>query len=82
MKDLLEKFLPLIEKLKDKKKIVIIVSSVLIVAIYLGVHYGYINESLVNVDSVIHSVENLFGNSTDSLPKPIVDTVQVVKDSL
>lgn len=82
MKNLLEKILPLIEKLKDKKKIVIIVSAVLIAALYLGVHYGYISEELINVDSVIHSVEGLLGNSSDSLSKPVVDTVQVVKDSL
>jgi hypothetical protein len=81
-----EKALSLLGALKGKKPVVIGVSIVVFVLAALGVHYGYIPEELLNVDSIVKYVSGAFSSPTeqvvDSVAVEAVDTTISVIDSL
>lgn len=82
MKNLVAKLLPLVEKLKGKKPLVIILSVVVVGAYYYGVNKGYIGENAINLDSVINYLDSTFTTvPTDSVEVP-ADTAQVIMDSV
>jgi hypothetical protein len=73
MKNLVSKLMPLVQKLKGKKKIVIILSVVAIAAYVFAVQKGYIAEDAVKLDVVMDYINSTF---TDSIAIP-VDTLSV-----
>ena len=86
MKNILSKLVPLVSKLKGKKKIVIVLSVVAIAAYVFAVQKGYIAEDAIKLDVVIDYISNIFTDSTvapvDSIISP-VDTLAVkVVDSI
>lgn len=86
MKNIVSKLVPLVSKLKGKKKIVVILSVVAIAAYVFAVQKGYIAEDAVKLDVVIDYISNVFTDSTvvpvDSIISP-VDTLAVkVVDSI
>ena len=86
MKNIVSKLIPLVSKLKGKKKIVVILSVVAIAAYVFAVQKGYIAEDAVKLDVVIDYISNVFTDSTvapvDSIISP-VDTLAVeVVDSI
>jgi hypothetical protein len=89
MKNVLNKFLPVVSKLKGKKPIVIVVSAVVIGLALLGVKFGYITEDMVDFHLIINQVDGIFVSSTkDSVVLPVdtlvnvVDTLSISVDSL
>ena len=86
MKNIVSKLVPLVSKLKGKKKIVVILSVVAIAAYVFAVQKGYIAEDAIKLDVVIDYISNIFTDSTvapvDSIISP-VDTLAVkVVDSI
>jgi hypothetical protein len=86
MKNIVSKLVPLVSKLKGKKKIVVILSVVAIAAYVFAVQKGYIAEDAVKLDVVIDYISNVFTDSTvvpvDSIISP-VDTLAIeVVDSI
>jgi hypothetical protein len=86
MKNLISKLLPLINKFKGKKPIVIILSVVAIAAGVFAAQKGYINEESLNFEAIINVVSDAFASApVDSVAIPIepVDTlaIEVVVDS-
>ena len=86
MKNIVSKLVPLVSKLKGKKKIVVILSVVAIAAYVFAVQKGYIAEDAVKLDVVIDYISNVFTDSTvvpvDSIISPI-DTLAIeVVDSI
>jgi hypothetical protein len=86
MKNIISKLFPLVDKLKGKKKIVIILSVVAIAAYVFAVKKGYIAEDAIKLDVVIDYISNAFVDSvsvpTDSIISP-VDTLPIeVVDSI
>jgi hypothetical protein len=88
MKNLVSKLLPLIDKLKGKKPIVLILSAVAIAACIFAVQKGYIAEGSIDFGSIIDQVNSAFADSAvvvpvDSIISP-VDTlaIEVVVDSV
>jgi hypothetical protein len=83
MKELLNKIMPLLEKLKGKKTSVVIVTIAIVLVGYLGVHYGMISEDALNIDLIINSVGSLFDKSAvDTVSTQITDTTIVLQDTL
>lgn len=83
MKELLNKIMPLFEKLKGKKTSVVIVTIAIVLVGYLGVHYGMISEDALNIDLIINSVGNLFEKSAvDTVSTQIIDSTIVLQDTL
>jgi hypothetical protein len=86
MKNLVSKLLPLIDKFKGKKPIVIILSVVAITAGVFAVQKGYIAEESLNFEAIINVISNAFANTPiDSVVTPIepIDTLSIeVVDSL
>jgi hypothetical protein len=86
-KDLIGKLLPLIDKFKGKKPIVLILSAVAIAACIFAVQKGYIAEGSIDFGSIIDQINNAFADSTivipvDSIISP-VDTLAIeVVDSI
>ena len=77
MKNLVSKLLPLIEKFKGKKPIVIILSVVAIAAGIFAVQKGYIAEESLNFEAIINVVSDAFTETpTDSIAIP-VDTLSI-----
>jgi hypothetical protein len=72
MKPVTDKLASLISALKGKKPSVIIAAIVVFILGVLGVKYGYIPESLLNVNLIVDQVSTVFGN----------DSTKVVIDSL
>lgn len=72
MKPVTDKLAALIAALKGKKPSVIIAAIVVFILGVLGVKYGYIPESLLNVNLIVDQVSTVFGN----------DSTKVVIDSL
>lgn len=72
MKPVTDKLASLIAALKGKKPSVIIAAIVVFILGVLGVKYGYIPESLLNVNLIVDQVSTVFGN----------DSTKVVIDSL
>ena len=86
MKNIVSKLVPLVSKLKGKKKIVIILSVVAIAAYVFAVQKGYIAEDAIKLDVVVDYISNVFADSAvapiDSVIAP-VDTLAVeVVDSI
>ena len=82
MKNLVSKLLPLIDKFKGKKPIVIILSVVAIVAGVFAVKKGYISEDLLDVNMIVGFIDNTFASDST---QAVVDTtiyVNNVVDSL
>jgi len=86
-KNLIGKLLPLVNKLKGKKPIVLILSAVAIAACIFAIQKGYIAESSIDFGSIIDQINNTFADSTavvpaDSIISP-VDTLAIeVVDSV
>ena len=59
MKNTLSKLVPLVSKLKGKKKIVIVLSVVAIAAYVFAVQKGYIAEDAIKLDIVIDYISNI-----------------------
>jgi predicted KAP-like P-loop ATPase len=84
MKNVVSKLIPLVAKLKGKKKQVIILSVVAIAAVIFAVQKGYISEDAVKFDLIIDQISAAFPDSTevvDTVVNQIDATVNVV-DSL
>jgi hypothetical protein len=87
MKNLVSKLLPLVNKFKGKKPIVIILSVVAIVAGVFAIQKGYIAEGSIDFGSIIDQVNSAFADSAvivpvDSIISP-VDTLAIeVVDSI
>lgn len=62
----------IIDSLKGKKPLVIIVSAVVIILGAVAVKYGYIPESLLNTQYIINTVSNVF---TSDSTKAVVDSL-------
>jgi hypothetical protein len=74
MKPVTDKLAALMAALKGKKPSVVIATIVVFILGILGVKYGYIPESLLNVNLIVDQVSSVFGNDStkvviDSLPK-------------
>ena len=86
MKNLVSKLLPLIDKFKDKKPIVIILSIVAIAAGVFAVQKGYIAEESLNFETIINVVSDAFAEApADNVVVPVdsIDTLAVeVVDSV
>lgn len=79
MKNLVSKLLPLIEKLKGKKKIVVILSAVAIAAYLFAVQKGYIAEGSIDLGNFLDQINSAF---VDSIPATPVDSFIVPIDTL
>jgi hypothetical protein len=81
MKNLINKLFPLVDKLKGKKKIVIILSIVAIGAYVFAVQKGYIAEDAIKLDVVIDYISSTFADSiatpVETLPIEVVDSIDV-----
>ena len=84
MKNFIPKLLPLVEKLKGKKKSVIILSVVAIAAVIFAVQKGYISEDSVKFDLIIDQISAAFPDSTAVVDTVVnqIDTTVIVVDSL
>lgn len=81
MKNLVSKVLPLVNKFKGKKPIVIILSVVAIVAGVFAVKKGYIAEESLNFETIIDFISNSFidAPAVDSVASPVdVLNIEVV----
>jgi len=81
MKNLVSKLLPLVDKFKGKKPIVLILSAVAIAACIFAVQKGYIAEGSIDFGSIIDQINNAFADNTiivpaDSIISP-VDTLAI-----
>ena len=63
----------IIDSLKGKKPLVIIVSAVVIILGALAVKFGYIPQELLNTDYIISTVNNVFTSDTT---KAVIDSKQ------
>lgn len=83
MKNLLSKLLPLIEKFKGKKPIVIILSIVAITAGIFAVQKGYIAEENFKVDVIVDLISSAFETPVaDSIVSPVDSVKAIVVDSI
>lgn len=79
MKNLVSKILPLVQKLKGKKKIVIILSAVVIAAYLFAVQKGYIAEGAIDLEGFLDQINSAFVDSVSTAP---VDSVILPVDTL
>lgn len=79
MKNLVSKILPLVQKLKGKKKIVIILSAIAIAAYLFAVQRGYIAEGAIDLESFLEQINGAFVDSVSTVP---VDSVVLPVDTL
>jgi hypothetical protein len=83
MKNLVNKLLPLVDKFKGKKPIIIILSVVIIAAGIFASKKGYIAEESLNFEAIINVVSNVFATApVDSVAIPIEDLPIEVVDSV
>jgi hypothetical protein len=83
MKNLLSKLLPLIEKFKGKKPIVIILSIVAIAAGIFAVEKGYITEDALKIDVIVDLISSSFETPVvDSVVSPVDSVKAIVVDSI
>ena len=84
MKNQIPKLLPLIAKLKGKKKVVIVLSVVAIAAVIFAVQKGWIAEDSIKFDLIIDQISAAFPDSTVVVDTVVnhVDTTLNVVDSL
>ena len=83
MKDQISKLIPLVGKLKGKKKVVIILSVIAIAAGLFAVQKGWIAEDALKFDLIIDQVSAAFPDSTvvDTVVNHVDTTINVI-DSL
>lgn len=83
MKNQIPKLVPLVSKLKGKKKVVIVLSVVAIAAVIFAAQKGYISEDAVKFDLIIDQIDAAFADSAvvDTVVNQIDTTLNVV-DSL
>lgn len=79
MKNLVSKLLPLVQKLKGKKKIVVILSAVAIAAYLFAVQKGYIAEGAIDLEGFLEQINGAFVDSATTVP---VDSVILPIDTL
>jgi hypothetical protein len=83
MKNLLSKLLPLIEKFKGKKPIVIILSVVVIAAGIFAVQKGYIAEEALKIDMIVDYISTAFETPVvDSIVSPVDNVEAIIVDSI
>lgn len=84
MKNQISKLIPLVAKLKGKKKVVIVLSVVAIAAVIFSVQKGWIAEDAVKFDLIIDQISAAFPDSTVAVDTVVnhVDTTLNVVDSL
>ena len=83
MKNLLSKLLPLIEKFRGKKPIVIILSIVAIAASIFAVQKGYIAEDALKIDVIVDFISSAFETPVaDSIVSPVDSVKAIVVDSI
>lgn len=84
MKNQISKLLPLVAKLKGKKKVVIVLSIVAIAAGLFAVQKGWIAEDALKFDLIIDQISAAFPDSTVVVDTVVnhVDTTLNVIDSL
>jgi hypothetical protein len=80
MKNVVSKLIPLVFKLKGKKKSVIILSVVAIAAVIFAVEKGYISEDVVKFDVIIDQISAAFPDSAETVNT--VDSVVNVVDTI
>jgi hypothetical protein len=79
MKNVVSKLIPLVAKLKGKKKQVIILSVVAIAAVIFAIQKGYISEDAIKFDLIIDQISAAFPDSTEVVNE--IDTVINVVDT-
>lgn len=79
MKNLVSKILPLVQKLKGKKKIVVILSAVAIAAYLFAVQKGYLAEGAIDLEGFLDQINSAF---VDSVPAAPVDSFALPIDTL
>jgi hypothetical protein len=76
------KLVSLINAVKGKKPVVIIISVVAVAAAIFAVNKGYISEDVLNVEALVSFVEDVFASDSsavsDTLVVPVDTTVQIV----
>ena len=85
MKNLINKLLPLIGKLKGKKPVVIIVSIILVLIGFYAIEKGYITESSLDFGSIIDQVDLIMVDTTkvsDTILIEKVDTITIISDEI
>jgi predicted KAP-like P-loop ATPase len=84
MKNQISKLLPLVEKLKGKKKVVIVLSVIAIAAVIFAAQKGYISEDAVKFDLIIDQISAAFPDSAVVIDTVVnqIDTTLNVVDSL
>ena len=81
MKNLVSKLIPLVSKLRGKKKQVIILSVVAIAAGIFAVQKGWIAEDALKFDLIIDQISAAFPDSTEVVNK-IDTTINVVDTTI
>jgi hypothetical protein len=87
MKNLVSKIVPLVDKVKGKKPIVLILSVIAIGACIFAIQKGYIAEGSIDFGNIVDQISSAFADSTATIPADSlvipVDTLTVtVVDSL
>lgn len=82
MKNLVSKLLPLVQKLKGKKKVVIVLSALAIAAYLFAVQKGYIAEGSIDLGNFLDQINSAFVDSVSTVPVDSfalpIDTLEVV----
>ena len=78
MKNSLNKFLPLISKLKGKKPVVIIISVILISVGIYAIEKGYISEGMLDFGSVVDQVDQIMTDTTQVSDTILIEKVDTV----
>jgi len=83
MKNLVSKLLPLIDKFKGKKPVVIILSVIAIAAGIFAVEKGYITEDALKIDVIVDLISSSFETPVvDSVVSPVDSVQAIVVDSI
>lgn len=85
MKNLINKLLPLIGRLKGKKPVVIIVSIILVLIGFYAIEKGYIDEGSLDFGSIIDQVDLIMVDTTkvsDTILIEKVDTITIISDEI
>jgi hypothetical protein len=89
MKKLQEKLLSLLVVFKGKRPAIIVLSLVVIGLYLLGVHYGFLSDTVVDFGVIVETIDGLFKSApVDTLSNQIdtlsntVDTTSVIVDTL
>lgn len=81
-----KKAFSLVEALKGKKLVVVLVSVGIFVAAVFGVKYGYISEDMINPEAIVEYVSHFLASDTtqaaDVVVDQVVDSSAVIVDSL